>query len=51
MENERREQPAPTTPILDAILAELSPPKLEQRMEIELKVALQKMKFSQTSKV
>lgn len=36
MENERREQAAPVTPLLDAILAELPPPSLGMEMQIRL---------------
>ena len=39
MENERREQAAPATPILDSILAKLPPPSLEHKLQIQFKVA------------
>jgi len=38
MENEKREQATPATPILDSILAKLPPPSFEVKMQVQLNV-------------
>lgn len=41
MENERREQDAPATPMLDSLIAKLPPPHFDQRIEMRLTVVAQ----------